>query len=334
MVPERWLVLTVRPSLPASCSGPDAQIAEPGTTGGGAGSRPDEAAGSSADSDAAGLFAEALIALGGRAVTEFAEGFTTHLPEPPDAEAFVAEARERLVALTGIPSLEVEWAWQSQEDWAEYWKRGLRPRRITDRVTIAPSWDTPPPREGEIVITIDPGLAFGTAEHGTTRGSIRLLDRTLAPGERVLDVGSGSGILAIAAARLGAREVVAVEGDPYATAAAAENLALNGIEVVEIVETWASVGSLTSRGSFDGIIANIESGVLIPLLSGFAAALAPGGWLIVSGILQTESDDFLRVALPHGFRLEEEDREDEWWSARFRGLRPDDRALPEDPAAP
>jgi ribosomal protein L11 methyltransferase len=283
MVPGRWLVLTVR-----------------------------------SGAEGAELLADALVTLGGRAVSEESDGFTTHLPEPADPEAFVAEAAERLREISGLPELELEWGWQEQEEWAEVWKRGLAPRRITERVTVAPSWDLPEAGEGEIVVTLDPGLAFGTAEHATTRGCVRLLDRTVTAGDTIADVGCGSGILSIVAAKLGAGSVRAIDSDPFATAAARENVALNGVGSVDVVEAVATPEVVARTAPLDGIVANIESGVLLPLLPAFAAALEPGGWLVTGGVLRSEREEFLAGADAAGLRLDDEDREEEWWCARFR----------------
>jgi ribosomal protein L11 methyltransferase len=136
--------------------------------------------------------------------------------------------------------------------------------------------------------------------------------------DRVLDVGSGSAILAIAAVRLGAREAVAVEYDPDANINARENVEQNGVEGrVEIIESLADPALLTELGRFDLVLANILSGVIRPLLPAFRSSLggAPGGRLIVSGILLSEHADVLRDAEAAGFRMEATDEEDEWWSA-------------------
>ena len=145
----------------------------------------------------------------------------------------------------------------------------------TDRIVVHPSWIEPTDLRGEdIVIMLDPGMAFGTAEHGTTRGCLRLLDGAVRDGDRVLDVGAGSGILSIAAAHLAAASVVAIEGDSLACEALAENLDRNGVsERVEVVEAWATHASLVARRPVSGIIANIEAGLLKPLFDSFFEAL-------------------------------------------------------------
>lgn len=261
-----------------------------------------------------GLLADGLIALGGRAVEERADVMVTHLPEPEDPDAFIATIAARLSEHVSGP-VTVECAWCAAEDWAETWKRGLVPRRLTPRLWVTPSWESAPAEPGEIVLVVDPGMAFGTAEHGTTRGVLRLLDRALREGERVLDVGSGSAILAVAAARLGAREVVAVEGDPVATEYALENIERNGAaERVRWIESYADPALLRSLGPADGIVANIESGILRRLLPGLRDALVPGGWIILSGIPTEEWVAFEHDVVRSGFaRVAIE--EDTGWTA-------------------
>lgn len=268
------------------------------------------------------LVAEELIALGGSSVVEHAGLLTTYLPAPLDPKAVTERAREALAAaLPAGAAVRIAWEWQQDEDWAREWKRGLRPREITPRLVVKPSWTEWTAAEGQIVIDVDPQMAFGTGEHATTRGCLRLLDGAVREGDRVLDVGSGSAILAIAAARLGAREVVAVEYDPDANLNARENLVRNGVDDrVSILERMADPALLQGLDAFDLIVANILSGVIRPLLPAFRLALAAAAEprLIVSGILQTEAEEVLRASADAGFVLEREDREDEWWSALLR----------------
>jgi ribosomal protein L11 methyltransferase len=302
--------------------------------------------------DRAPLLAEGLFALGGRAVEERAGWYVTHLRHPEDlpdpdgapnggdplgpgnpsgpgavsdsadlpshddAGRFERRARRALAEATGLKGIEVRVAWKEHEDWAETWKRGLGVRRITGRVVVRPSWlKHVAAGPEEIVIVLDPGMAFGTAEHGTTRGCLRLLDRAVGSGERVLDVGAGSGILSVAAARLGAWEVVAIEGDPLAVEAIEENVIANGVaDRVRIEGAWTEVPALLALGPVDGIVANIETGILTPLFPGLVGALRPGGWLIVSGILEAEWSGVARDLEAAGCRVLDTDIDDEWTS--------------------
>ena len=139
------------------------------------------------------LLVEALLALGARAAEEIDGWFVTAVPEPDDPEAFLARAATTLRELGGSDAIELVTAWRGHEDWAETWRRGLAPRWVTERILVRPSWAAPDAEHPHVEIVIDPGMAFGTAEHATTRGCLRLLDRTVKAGDRVLDVGSGSG---------------------------------------------------------------------------------------------------------------------------------------------
>jgi len=285
-VPDRWLVVSVR---------------APGAT-------------------ERHLLVDALVRLGARAVEERDGALVTHFPPPSDPEALVDEIRWRLSTVHGAgSSLEVSWSWQPHEDWAELWKRELVPRRVTSRIVVTPTWLEPDAGPGDVVIRLDPGVAFGTAEHATTRGCLRLLDGAVSAGDRVADLGTGSGILAIAACGLGAREVRAVDADPFACAAARENAAANGCaDRVHVTEARLGPGGVADLGPLDGVTVNIEAGVVVELLPGAARALGPGGWLVVGGILVAERDGVVEEAARPGLRLEAEDREEEWWSGLFR----------------
>ncbi|MDQ3555848.1 MAG: 50S ribosomal protein L11 methyltransferase, partial [Gemmatimonadota bacterium] len=241
MAPKRWLVLEARVAAP----------------------------------ELRALAAEALLALGGGAVEERGEWLVTYLPAPPALDAFLGEARIRLRdAVPGADYVQLDWRWQEDEDWALRWKQGLEPRKLSARLVVKPSWTDWDAAPGETVIEVDPQMAFGTGEHATTRGCLRLLDGCIRPGDRVLDVGSGSAILSIAAGRLGAREVRAVEYDPDANLNARPNVAANGVaDRVRIVEQMADPRLLAELGDFDLVLANILSGIIRPLLPAFRDAL-------------------------------------------------------------
>ena len=293
MIPHRWLTLTVRLTEPTSeAESPLDPVRE--------------------------LVPQLLLELGGRGVEETADAFTTYLPPPEDLDAFLATVRSRLEEVAPERG-QLHWAWQPHEDWEKLWRRGLGPRRITPRIMVTPTWDTPKADPEGILITLDPGMAFGTAEHATTRGCLRLLDGRVREGDRVADIGSGSGILSIAAVHLGAKEVLAVEMDPMSCDAARENLLANGVEDrVRILVEEIRGDSPLPQAPFQGIVANIQRFILVPLLPALGASLAPGGWLILSGILLEEREDLLDSTTHQGFSLEEEDQEGEWWSGVFR----------------
>jgi ribosomal protein L11 methyltransferase len=255
--------------------------------------------------------------LGGRGVEERAEGFTTFLPPPQDLDAFIDRARETVEETTGGKG-RLEWGWQPHEEWEVLWRRGLGPRRITPRILVTPTWESPDAGPGDVVITLDPGMAFGTAEHATTRGCLRLLDRTVQPGDRVADVGAGSGILSVAAALLGARHVLGMELDPMSCEAASENIAANGVQDrVRVLPREVRGPDHLPQGPYEGIVANIQRSILVPLLPSFRGSLVPEGWLILSGILLEEREDLLGAAVREGLVLKDQDREGGWWSGVF-----------------
>lgn len=277
--------------------------------------------------------AEGLVALGGTAVEEGVEALTTYLPEPADAEDFVAGAARRLAEIAGAAA-EVRWRWQEDEDWSVRWKEGLAPRRVGPRIVVTQPWNPVEETDDGIVIVIDPSTAFGTGEHPTTRGALRLLQAELSGGERVVDVGAGSGILAIAAARLGAAEVLAVESDEDALGTACENLRRNDVaRRIELVHRRVDPQYLAEvRGSgFDLVVANVLSSILVPLLPAFAAALADEGALILGGILHDEAAEVTEYADGAGLALVRPDREGEWWTGLFRHRSPPPARRPEEP---
>lgn len=279
--PERWMVLTVRV--------PSEELADELT--------------------------EGLVALGGSAVEEEMDLLTTYIPEPPDPDAFLREAATRLASLAGAEP-EMLWRWQADEDWSRRWKEGLAPRRVGTRTVVTQPWNPVAASDGRFVIVIQPATAFGTGEHATTRGALELLERAIAGGERVLDVGTGSGILAIAAARLGADAVVAVDSDPDAIDNCRENLDRNGVADTVALERAAVDQAFLAadKAGFDVIVANVLSGVLVPLLPAFAAALRPRGRLILAGILDREAAGVNAAATAAGLALAEERVEGEWWT--------------------
>lgn len=195
---------------------------------------------------------------------------------------------------------------EANKDWLQEWRKGFVPFLFVEPFWVVPTWCPRPPEAREI-IRIDPGMAFGTGTHETTRLAATLLAFELAAraGQtpqlscHVLDVGTGTGLLAMVASRLGASRVVAIDNDPEARRVAAENLAQNGLaDRVDVPETQLGelVGELAS--AFDVVLANIIDGALLLLQEDLSAALKPGGTMIVSGILTEREAGFLELFLP------------------------------------
>lgn len=176
-----------------------------------------------------------------------------------------------------------------EEEWAEAWKAHYEPQHIGRRLVVCPSWQTYLPSDGEVVITLDPGMAFGTGLHPTTRMCLEALEEHLSCGAEVLDVGTGSGILAIAAAKLGASAVLALDTDPSAVKIAKENVQANGVrEAVKVKE-----GSLEMAKGFlfDLIVVNILARTIAELIEkGLLDLLKAEGLLIAAGIMASEEE--------------------------------------------
>ena len=278
------------------------------------------------DADLRSQYVEILSSLSGRGVEERDGSLIAYFVATDSADV-LARVRAGLAEAAGVGEVLLSHRWQAHEDWSEIWRRGLGPRRVGRRIVVSPTWEAPSLGSGDVLVSVDPGMAFGTAEHATTRGCLRALEETIAEGARVADVGTGSGILAIAAALLGASRVVALESDPWATAAARENARENGVEDrVEVRDAEVGPGDLALLGPFDGIVANIEAGVLVPLLEEFRLALSPNGWLVLSGILATEADVVVHAAMRHALSLTRADPEAEWWTGTFTPTSPGPRA--------
>lgn len=173
--------------------------------------------------------------------------------------------------------------------WAENWKEHFKPRKLGDRLVVKPSWEPYAASPGEVVLTIDPGQAFGTGTHETTRMCLQLIEEVYdsppGPG-RVLDIGTGTGILGIAAAKLGASCALGVDTDPKAVETAEENARTNGV-----AERFAStfMPLSTIEGSYDLVVANILAEILIDMKKDLVSRCAPGGYLVLSGILTEKS---------------------------------------------
>lgn len=197
------------------------------------------------------------------------------------------------------------------QDWGEAWKQGLGTLAI-GRAFVRPSWVAEPVPPGMVEIVLDPGMAFGTGTHPTTSLCLDALSSLLSerPGASVLDVGTGSGLLAIAAAKLGAGRVAGNDNDPVAVRVARENAALNGV-ALDLNER----GVEAQRGPFDVVLANILANTLVELAPALAAQLAPGGVLLLSGILTPQEEEVRAAYLAAGLRpLPGGDRRQGEWS--------------------
>ncbi len=206
-----------------------------------------------------------------------------------------------------------------EEDWANAWKEHFRVQRV-GRIVIRPPWRRHRARAGELVITLDPGMAFGTGQHPTTRICLLALQERLRPGDRVLDLGTGSGILSIAAVLLGASEVVALDIDPLAVDIAKTNIEANGV-ADRISVAMGSVGSAWpfagADSPFDCVVANIVSATIVELAGGLVGALRDGGTGIAAGISKERVDDCRWALSEAGARVVSTMAEGDWRTLIF-----------------
>ncbi len=198
----------------------------------------------------------------------------------------------------------------SEEDWANSWKVYFKPVKISKSLVIRPTWEPYTPGDGEIVLDLDPGMAFGTGGHITTVMCARYLEKYLKPGAAVLDVGTGTGILAMAAARLGASGVLAVDNDAVAVRTARENISQNHLAGCVQVEQNDLLSGISRKA--DLISANIIADVIIRLFLQVGDCLNEDGIFIVSGIIADRRQDVLEAAGRAGFVLIDEDTDNDW----------------------
>ena len=231
-----------------------------------------------------------------------------------DAVAFL---RERFAA-SGIKA-ELSLEGVAEEDWAESWKQYYHPVPI-GRVTIVPSWQEYTPAEGELTVRMDPGMAFGSGTHETTRLAVLLLQEVVGGGETLLDVGCGSGILSIVASKLGASECRAYDIDPVAVRVARENVLADGSGNVTCDVSDLLKQVKTPAGGFDIAVANIVADILLRLAPDIGGHLHRGSAYIVSGIISSRLDDVRCEMLARGFTEEKVISENDWYACLFRRL--------------
>jgi ribosomal protein L11 methyltransferase len=196
------------------------------------------------------------------------------------------------------------------EDWKDNWKAYYHTTRTGRNLVIKPSWEDYSGQEGDLIIELDPGMAFGTGTHTTTRQCLELLEASAVEGRRVLDIGTGSGILAIASAKLGAGEVIAIDNDPVAVEVARQNVRHNAVSSQVTVE-HEDLDDF-SRPDFDLVAANLTAPVLSSLISRIISLTRPGGGIIMAGIGREQWPDFKETLEKTGLTLDQVSREEDW----------------------
>ncbi|WP_281888287.1 50S ribosomal protein L11 methyltransferase [Paenibacillus sp. YYML68] len=247
--------------------------------------------------------------------------------EETDPEAVLAELKQSVAQLaeydidTGEPTYELKLV--DDEDWANAWKQYFKPIRVSERLTIKPTWEEYTPSEGEIILELDPGMAFGTGTHATTALCLRTIEKVIQGGEDVIDVGTGSGILAIAAEKLGARHVLALDLDPVAVSSATENTRLSGLSehiTVKLSDLLQAINEGRSSGSSElgvqlpvqVVVANILAEIIVLFVDDVYEALQPGGTYIVSGVIKSKQQLVEEALTKAGFRVDEVNEEQDW----------------------
>ena len=227
---------------------------------------------------------------------------------------YIAFLRERF-SFAGV-TWEYECEGLCEEDWAESWKQYYHPIPL-GRITIVPAWQDYSAKDGEIVVRMDPGMAFGAGTHETTRLAVLLLEETLAGGEKVLDVGTGSGILAIVSEKLGASLVRGYDIDPVAVRVARENAEENGAKNVSFGTSDLLASVEKPEGGYDLAVANIVADVLLRMAPDLPACLRPGARLICSGIIEPRLPELREGMTAAGFQEEKIISENDWYALRF-----------------
>jgi ribosomal protein L11 methyltransferase len=249
----------------------------------------------------------ALFAAGAQGVQELGDELVTLLASGQSADDVSC------AVLAASPDATIETEETPRIDWTERWKDSLHVQHLGPLI-IAPPWlaDGEPP---DRTIVIEPAMAFGTGEHPTTRGIVRLLPGVVRKDDRVVDLGAGSAVLSIAAVKLGAAHAFAIEIDADAIGNAEENIARNGVSDRVTVLHGDANALLPLVAPVDLALANIISSAIKELLPAIESALATGGHAIISGILREELPEMLEVLTAGGWRVEQQDVEDIWWSA-------------------
>lgn len=287
------------------------------------------------------LLVDALRRLGAKAVEQHQGRALAHFLPPVDPQDFLAEVHSTLRASTNLNLSDMAWEWKNADRlWESLWTAETRARPITSYFSVLPLDSDQGPHPSGVggrgslpaadgdstradkppwTILLRPGLAFGAGDHPTTQSCLEFLERQPIGTPPLLDVGTGSGILAIAGAFLGATRVIGFDADLHAAKVAAENVKLNGVsDQVQISHRRIEPGARATEVPAAGIMANLEPETLIHLLASLHASLHPDGWMIVSGVPIKEQTDVLTSARGHGFHLEAEEIRDGWWTAVLR----------------
>lgn len=245
--------------------------------------------------------------------TAYVSIFVPETRSPAETELLVKQKFADL----GI-NVTVEHIGLSEEDWAHSWKKYYKPIKTGDRLVIVPVWENYEASEGEITVLMDPGMAFGTGTHETTRLCAAMLEKFTVPGCKVLDVGCGSGILAICASKLGAAECFACDIDPQAVKVAVENTELNHTPNVKCTVSDLLKQVEKTEGGYDVVVANIVADIIIRLAPDVHEYMAENAVFIVSGIIEERADEVIAALTAAGFEIVDQSYENGWYCGCVR----------------
>ena len=231
------------------------------------------------------------------------------VPEEKNLSEYIAFIDAKLSSLAIPFGKEIEG--MEEENWADSWKKYFKPIKL-GRVTIVPAWEEYTAIPGEVIIKIDPGMAFGTGTHETTRLVMKIMQDVVAGGESVLDVGCGSGILAITASKLGAKFCNAYDIDPVAVKVAKENAVIAGCDNITVGTSDLLAGVEKKPNGYDLCVANIVADIIIRMLPDIHLYLNPAAPIILSGIVAEREDDIKHAAAQHGYKVARIERENDW----------------------
>jgi ribosomal protein L11 methyltransferase len=239
---------------------------------------------------------------------------TGYFPSTVALQERLSEIQQRVSGLTefgiNIGAGTVTSDTVADASWAHTWEKYYHAERVTRYLTVVPQWEEyKPTQDGEIPLILDPGQAFGTGTHPTTRLTLGLLETVLRGGEEVIDVGTGSGVLAIAAMRMGAKHVLATDIDDVAVASAEKNIALNPVDNIDVIASDLLNG-VTAQA--DLVLANMLPVVLVPLMAQVPNVLKPGGHMLLSGIITEQEANVMQALTANGFKVVERRQEGDW----------------------
>ena len=235
---------------------------------------------------------------------------SVYLPADQNPEECIAFLSERF-ASECLQPIRVETIGVREEDWANSWKAYYQPIRIGKRLVIVPAWETYDAKPDDLIVKMDPGMAFGTGTHETTRLIIGMLEDYVKPGCRMLDVGTGSGILAICASKLGAGECFAYDIDPMAVRVANENIRESGLSNIKC-EQSDLLKQVDKTKPYDLICANLVADIIIRMIPDLAPLMDEKTVLLASGIINSRADDVKECFAKYGYRVIDQPTENDW----------------------